>query len=378
MRPVTDHSEQKDRVPKEHQKVFSSFLVGLVLLGGIGILDWCITSDISVSTVYMVPVGFVAWYVNRQAALLMAVMAAAVWFVAEYFGRAPLVALNATLWQCLSRLGFYAVMAILVGRVRTLTLNLESSVRQRTHALELEITRRQELEREAAEISDREQERVAQELHDQLAAYLGGLAFRAATLADDLAARRAPETSAARELVGAIGCATNQVREFAHLLAPTQETESLAAALAQIGEETETFFRITCMVDVPKTLPPFSPDQSAQLCRIAHEAVRNAIQHGKAQVVRISVQIEKPGLKLSIQSDGRSWEPELSHPAGLGIRIMRCRTSTLGGTLSIQALDGGGTVVSCTVPCYSAKPTDANQSCARQDRRTTQNLEFEV
>ena len=32
------------------------------------------------------------------------------------------------------------------------------------------------------------------------------------------------------------------------------------------------------------------------------------------------------------------------------VRVMRCRTAKLGGTLSIRALEGGGTVVSCAVP----------------------------
>jgi signal transduction histidine kinase len=338
------------------------FLTGLIGLGAVGLLDWGITSEISVSTFYLLPVAFVAWFGGRTAGFTLSFVAAMVWFWAEYFGRAPYSSGAAAFWQSISRLVFFVVIAFFVDRIRLLAVNLEALVKERTTALEQEIVRRQELEREALEITEREQERVAHELHDQLAAYLAGIAFRAKIMAESLDRRSVPEAMDAHNLTKLANNATNQVRNLARLLAPPEGgIGDLTAALARLGAEAETAFGITCPVEVPKELPRLTEGQSGQLCRIAQEATRNAIQHSRAELVQISVSLEQERLKLRVECDGKVWKPSDQPTAGLGLRIMSHRAARLGGTLSIQSRESGGTLVTCEVP-IGVLPVQNNRS----------------
>ncbi|MES2466674.1 MAG: PAS domain-containing protein [Verrucomicrobiota bacterium] len=217
-----------------------------------------------------------------------------------------------------------------------------------------DITRRKNLEREVARISVQEQQRIAHELHDHIGAYLAGLAFRAQCLAESLSVRKRPEADDAHQLVTFVNTAAHQVRNLSHLLAMDWGPEdSLSDGLSRLGEELEMLFGITCTVKSEPSLaslPRLASDQGRQLYRIAQEAARNAIQHGKARTVGISLRHQGKMLELLIENDGALWEPASEPGRSLGLRIMNYRAGTLGGTLSLQPGQDGKATVRCQVP----------------------------
>jgi signal transduction histidine kinase len=84
------------------------------------------------------------------------------------------------------------------------------------------------------------------------------------------------------------------------------------------------------------------------LYRIAQEAVNNAIRHGRAQHVTISLALEEGMLRLSICDDGRGFvgAGAKSRPTpGMGIKIMEYRARQHGAALEILARAKGGTEV---------------------------------
>jgi PAS domain S-box-containing protein len=220
-----------------------------------------------------------------------------------------------------------------------------------------DIGQRKRLEREVAEISRQEQERIAHELHDHLGAYLAGLAFRAKSLAEGLGRRAIPESKEAEELVALVNNAVLQVRNLSRLLAVEEGSgEGLAAALSRLGAEMETTFAITCLVRIAPNLPLISDEQGHHLYRIAQEAARNATHHGKARTVEIDLRQEHDRLQLLIRNDGSSWVPTAGTARSLGLRIMRYRASALGGTLAIEPDVDGTTRVLCHVPLRAKAP----------------------
>ena len=212
-----------------------------------------------------------------------------------------------------------------------------------------------QLEQEVARISSHEQERIAHELHDHLGAYLAGIAFRCKSLAETLERRAIPEADTAQQLVGLVNDGIDLVRNFARLLAPVDlEAGGLAAGLSQLGKEMENAFRIECRVEVEPELPPLTPEQSLQLYRIAQEATRNAVQHGKARLIIISVRGEPKSLILTISNDGKPWSQALERAGGMGLRIMRHRAVNIGGTFTMQSDSADCTSVICRLPLPSA------------------------
>ena len=87
--------------------------------------------------------------------------------------------------------------------------------------------------------------------------------------------------------------------------------------------------------------------------RIAEEAVRNAVRHGGARQLRVSVRIDDDALALRVADDGRGFVPEeaAGEASGhLGLLGMRERTRLLGGRLEVTSAPGRGTVVEATFP----------------------------
>lgn len=214
-----------------------------------------------------------------------------------------------------------------------------------------DVSERVQLEQALASISSHEQERISHELHDHLGAYLAGIAFRCKSLAESLELLSIKDAVSAHQLVSQVNDGIDLVRNFARLLAPVDlEAGGLPAGLYQLGKETEMTFRIKCSVDVAKDLPYLTSEQSIELYRIAQEATRNAIQHGKAQLVIISARFLENKVILTISNDGKPWITDPERTTGMGLRIMRHRAVSLGGDLTVSTDPNAYTSVTCQLP----------------------------
>ena len=86
---------------------------------------------------------------------------------------------------------------------------------------------------------------------------------------------------------------------------------------------------------------------SLNLYRIAQEATNNAIRHGKAQHIAITIALDSGILKLSIADDGSGFPvenltPDTISTSGMGIKIMQYRARQLGAKLDFLTRAGGG------------------------------------
>ena len=226
-----------------------------------------------------------------------------------------------------------------------------------------DISERKQLEQELARLSSHEQERLAHELHDHFGGYLAGIAFRFKALSETLERRAIPEAVTAQQLVLQVNAGIDQVRNFARLLAPVNlAAGGLAAGLSQLGKELETVFNIVCLVTVAPELPPLTQEQSVQLYRIAQEATRNAVQHGKARQITISIRCDPESLIQTVANDGQTWIPALDSSLGLGLRIMRHRADTLGATLTLKSNPSGHTEAICRLPLATTTRTKKSRA----------------
>jgi len=93
------------------------------------------------------------------------------------------------------------------------------------------------------------------------------------------------------------------------------------------------------------------------LYRIAQEAINNATRHGKAESIHISLAAAGGVVTLRIADDGVGMTGLTS--TGVGLGLMQYRTRLMGGELTIEQPESGGTAISCT---------------AREDQRTNGTL----
>ena len=235
---------------------------------------------------------------------------------------------------------------------------LERRVEERTvelmtanASLQRESAERQRMAREMLEVSDREQRRIGQDLHDGLGQLLAGMAFLGQALAQKLARQSIAETAEAARLVQLANKAMTWARELVRGLSPVElEGDGFIVALQDLAMQAEHLFGITCQVTCDR-LPPM-PDHTVatHLYRIAQEAVNNAAKHGQARHVVLALTPGQHSTTLTIHDDGIGFQEGANKPTGMGLRIMHYRASMIGASLTIHSDASSGTTVICEWP----------------------------
>jgi signal transduction histidine kinase len=212
-----------------------------------------------------------------------------------------------------------------------------------------DVTERRQLERELIRISERERQRIGYDLHDTLGQQLAGIAFLSKVLEQRLTAHNAAEAAQAVQIVTFVNQAIEQARTLAGGLAPvTLETYGLVFALQELAASVEALFHCSCKVSSHHAIHITDHAVAMHLYRIVQEAVNNAIQHGKAQQITITLSVRRDGgMKLMVHDNGVGFPTNIAERPGMGLRIMHHRARMVGAILEIQREACGGTCVIC-------------------------------
>ncbi len=218
-----------------------------------------------------------------------------------------------------------------------------------------DITERRNLEKEIQEISEREQRRLGQDLHDGLGQMLTGINFLAKVLQQKLAAKNLEEAEEAASIVSLINQALSQTREIARGLCPVVlENNDIHAALQQLSDHLEKMFKVRCHVICDPDIKIEENPVAVHLYRIAQEAMTNSVKHGKASNIHISLLQSKGFMTLRIKDDGSGIPKEALKNKGMGLRVMQHRARMIGATLEVQQARPRGAIVSCRLECEPA------------------------
>lgn len=240
--------------------------------------------------------------------------------------------------------------------IRMLNQELESRVIARTSelreavkALKLEIQARLRLEREILEISEREQCRLGQDLHDGLGQELAGISLLSKALADELQLCGHPSAKVAANIANYSRGTIESARQLAKGLYPVELSRNgLLFALEDLACQTRQRYGVSCTLH--EFGPPPKLDRSAEIhiYRIVQECIGNAIKHGKAPGIRIESLAGDHFHEFSITDNGIGCDGKAA--AGMGLHIMQYRARVIGGRIEVGQSSGGGCRVSCWLP----------------------------
>lgn len=105
------------------------------------------------------------------------------------------------------------------------------------------------------------------------------------------------------------------------------------------------------------------PAAEAQLLRIIQETLINVRKHAAAQHVRVEFEMHLDGLHVTVEDDGRGFDPagpgSGREGGGFGLGIMRERAREIGGSLEINSTPGRGTRVNVRIPSGRNRETGA-------------------
>jgi signal transduction histidine kinase len=352
-------------VLKKFERRSKSFIVAacIALIGLIGATDFVTGSEIFFSVFYLLAVGAGTWFIGRGFGYFLAVFSAAAWISGDVAAGARYSSSFIPIWNSAILLAFYFIVIWLVATLRELHARLEQRVKERTVDLTREMSERERLEKELLDVSEREQRRIGRDLHDSLCQHFTGTALACRVLEEKLAARSLPEADQMANIVNLVEDGIGMARNLARGISPVEmDSEGLVAAFHILAANITKLSKVKCIFE--NDSPVLVPDAATatHLYRIAQEAVTNAMRHGKANRIDISLSHRNSQIVLTIEDDGIGLSETWDSGPGVGTRIMAHRAAMIGGTFSIEPNPTGGTLVSVSVP--TAKQTVSRNESA--------------
>ena len=250
---------------------------------------------------------------------------------------------------------------------------LEERVRDRTRELheantelQEEIELRKGLEGEILAVSDREQQRLGQELHDGVCQHLTGVAFMARSIALRLKNHRVIDAVDIERIAQLVNEAASDTRNLSRALHRSDiDAAKLVDALQDLVDR--EIWRTPCRLEVKPSFHIEDDAAAAQLYRIAREAVINANKHAQAREIVVRLERAQGGMVLRVIDNGVGFSNGAESRRGLGFHIMNYRAQLTDGRLEIDSPKGGGLRVSCYVPNHAARSDESRENGRRQE-----------
>ena len=204
------------------------------------------------------------------------------------------------------------------------------------------------------QVKEQERARIAREIHDDLGGNLTAIKMALSMLASRLPPEQPQLLEKAAYLDDLVDRTIEAVHRISLDLRPSTLDLGIVAALEWQAREFEKQAGIACVFrSAERELdldPELDPDHAAALFRIFQEALTNVAKHAGATRVTVTLRRVRQHLHLTICDNGRGIAPaDRLKPHSFGLRGMSERARALGGTLTLSAAPGGGTMVTIKI-----------------------------
>jgi signal transduction histidine kinase len=320
------------------------------MLAALSWIDYVTGWELSLFVFYAFPIFLVVWYADLRSGLIFALLSALAWWIANWRFN-PYVTNWGFAVAGLTRLAYFCFVAVGGTAIR----RQRAADRDRIKALE----RTRELEEEILRVSEHEQRRIGQDLHDDLCQDLAAIGCVATMLHDDLDSEGRPEAATAGEIAGLISDAVVKTRDLARGIFPVQmEGNGLRVALGALVAHLNRLKLENISLIAPHEIQVQSVEQAMHLYRIAQESINNAMKHARARSIIVSLRQEGGELEMSVSDDGAGFSAQPG-ASGMGLQTMRYRADLMGGQFVMMNNPSGGVTVSCTVRTAEAPENPA-------------------
>jgi signal transduction histidine kinase len=310
---------------------------------GMGWLDEITGWEVSLFIFYAVPIIYAVWWSGLVAGVFISLLSGVVWYVANLEAH-PYETQLGFAWAMINREFYFGVVVFATASVR----RKQDADAEYIRMLE----ERRQLEQDIVRVSEHEQQRIGQDLHDGVCQHLAAIGCAARVLAEDLQSQNAAAAHDATLIEESIQHAVMEARNLAHGIFPVHvDRNGLSAALTDLARLTSRLTGVEIEVKEDREVHIDDPGTAMHLYRIAQEAVANAVRHSGATQVTIEMGRVDGMLELKIEDNGSGGAFAGDKPAtGMGLRTMHYRAQALGAEFKIESRHGGGTTVLCRTP----------------------------
>ncbi len=197
-----------------------------------------------------------------------------------------------------------------------------------------------------------ERNRIAREIHDNLAQDILGISVQL-----ELVARLMPGAAEAakghldRARILVRNSMTEARRYVWDLRSQELQKKDLPAALRDTTKRLTAESNVEAVVEVAGPLRPLPIEVETNLLRIGQEAINNAVKHAHANRIDVALNFDTRSVRLSVRDNGRGFDANGQIADGhFGLIGMRERAEQIGGELSIHSANERGTEIAIDVP----------------------------
>lgn len=217
--------------------------------------------------------------------------------------------------------------------------NLNEQINSANQQLKLMNMRLHDYAEKAEKVTEvRERNRLAREIHDSIGHALTGISVGVDACITMV--EKSPKATK-QQLIKISEVARQGIRDIRSsvkkLRPDALQNLSLEGALCKMIEEAGAVTNTDIAFDNQVHPLKFSPDEEDAVYRVVQEGITNAIQHGKAKQIFISITKREKWLTLTVRDTGKGC-PNVQK--GFGLQHLQERIGLLGGNISYQGTDG--------------------------------------
>ena len=210
------------------------------------------------------------------------------------------------------------------------------------------------LARQVVKSQEDERAHLSRELHDSTSQTLVSIKLLLESAASQLGREQTP--AALQRAVQRLGDALHEVRRISHRLRPAElDTLGLPAALDDLAAEFDQHGRVRVALRLWGEVEPLPDEVNTVLFRVVQESLTNIEKHAGASRVQVRLIFYAGGLRLRIVDDGVGFDVpaiRVDPRRGIGLRNMRERVESIGGSFTIDSRPGR-TAVLADLPAFA-------------------------
>jgi two-component system sensor histidine kinase UhpB len=256
--------------------------------------------------------------------------------------------------------GLHGIEANAIGAafnrmVRVLGTQLETE--KRAIRAEAQLSDSRELARWVDHHIEQERRVIARELHDELGQSVTAMRSMALSIAQRVHAHDAQAEAAARTIADEASRLYDAMHGLIPRLTPlVLDHFGLADALNDLAARTrQAHAGVQVDVDVRLGDTQLGSDAALALYRAAQEGITNALRHGQAQRLSLSLRAQGDTVRFELTDDGQGLAPDwAARPGHHGLGWLRERVESLGGSFALESASPRGVRLRAQVPAQSS------------------------
>lgn len=202
--------------------------------------------------------------------------------------------------------------------------------------------------RDILEATQEEQSRIGSELRDGLCQELAGTLMFVKTLMKKMENGKQPEISELGKISELISTSVKQARDMAQNLYPGElDGTSLVRMLEELASNTQSTSGAACRFLCHWPILIHESHIANSLYKIAREGIKNAVLHGRPQLIDMSLTQAGGHTILTITDDGVGFGGNPKKQKGIGLKLAKYRSQMMNASFQTEPNVPHGVILTC-------------------------------